>query len=235
MRAMLMAALAATTAGCATTPDDGASEDPATYRALGTEPFWSVTIGGGRMTYETPEGGFSVDTPPVRRTGEARRYETARLTVDIRPGECSDGMSDRRYADIVRVTADGRALSGCGGAVLAPETLAGTNWSIVAIGGTAVSGERYHLSFNADRISGQAGCNRFSGMYRQDGEALIVGAMAMTRMACVSVDGAAGGNPMAHEQRFGEIVDGPLRIGFPEGDTLVLTGANGEVRLRRTI
>lgn len=153
----------------------------------------------------------------------------------IAAGECSDGMSDRRFADTVRVTADGRALSGCGGDILPPEALAGTNWAIVEIGGEAVSGELYHLSFTGDQVSGQAGCNRFTGGYRQADGTLTVGGLAMTRMACVSPDGAAGGDPMAHERRFGEILGVPVRISFPDGDTLVLTGANGEVRARRAI
>src|SRR5688500_16436138 len=45
------------------------------YRALGTEPFWSVTIADGRMTYDSPEGGFSVDAPAARATAGGRRFE----------------------------------------------------------------------------------------------------------------------------------------------------------------
>jgi heat shock protein HslJ len=236
MKGMLTAALAVTAmAGCATMSEEAADTNGAGYRALGTEPFWSVTIGGGRMVFDTPEGGFSVVAPAPRTTFNGRRYETARLTVDITHGECSDGMSDRRYADTVRVTADGRELSGCGGDILPPAALAGTSWAIVAIGGEAVSGELYHLSFTSERMSGQAGCNRFTGDYRVSGDTLTVGALAMTRMACVSLDGATGRDPMAHERRFGEIVSGPVRVSFPNGDTLVLTGANGEIRLRRAI
>ncbi len=231
MRAMLMAALAATTmAGCATVAEQG-PENGAFYRALGTEPFWSVTIGGGRMVYEAPgQPRIDVAAPAPRATPNGRRYESAAFTVDISPGPCSDGMSDRTYPDTVRVAFAGAEppLAGCGGAPLAPATLADTNWTIVAIGGAAVSGERYHLSFTADQISGQAGCNRFSGGYQHSGETLTVGGLAMTRMACP-------GPGMAHEQRFSEIVRGPVRIGFPDGDTLVLTGPNGEIRARRVI
>lgn len=105
-------------AGCATVPAAGEES----YRALGTEPFWSVTIGNGRMAYDSPEGGFSVRAPAPRETGDGRIYGTRRLTLHIWHGECSDGMSDRRYAETVRVEADGRTLNGCGGAILAPAT-----------------------------------------------------------------------------------------------------------------
>ena len=38
--------------------------------------------------------------------------------------------------------------------------------------------------FDAGRLSGQAGCNRFSGPYSERGHILTAGALAVTRMAC---------------------------------------------------
>lgn len=221
MRPILLALL---TSACTTT---GTLEETS-YRALGTEPFWSVTIAEGRMIYDSPDGGFTVPAPAVRETGDGRRYETRRITLDIWAAECSDGMSDRRYPETVRATVDGRTLNGCGGMVLPPASLADTSWSIVEIGGEAVSGERYAMQFTTDRMSGQAGCNRFSGGYTLAGETLTAGALAMTRMACP-------GPAMQHEQRASRILSGPVRITYPDGDTLVLTGADGVIRLRRAI
>ncbi len=80
----------------------------------GTEPFWSITVANGRMTYDSPEGGFSVPAPAPEETGDGRIYETRRITLHIWHGECSDGMSDRRYAQTVRAVVDGRTLNGCG-------------------------------------------------------------------------------------------------------------------------
>lgn len=90
------------------------------YRALGTEPFWSITIEGGRMTYETPEGGFSVPAPRGQELDDGRLWEIRRITLQSSNQECSDGMSDRRYAQTVRAVVDGRALQGCGGDVTEP-------------------------------------------------------------------------------------------------------------------
>jgi len=114
MRALPLLLLAA---GCATVP----AADDAPYRALGTEPFWSVTIADGRMTYESPEGGFSVRAPRPQETGGGRIYETRRIILHVWHGECSDGMSDRRYAERVRAVIDGRTLNGCGGSWTGPE------------------------------------------------------------------------------------------------------------------
>ena len=40
---------------------------------------------------------------------------------------------------------------------------------------------------------------------------------------------------MEHERLMLELLSGPVRIAHPDGDTLVLTGSAGSVRLRRAI
>lgn len=227
MKTFLIASFAAL-AACATPAENNeASEDA--YRALGTEPFWSVTIADGQMRYETPDSrDLIVPAPQPRTTFNGHRYETAHLTVDVTHSPCSDGMSDRRYADTVRVIAHGRALNGCGGEILPPTSLADTSWAIVDIGGEAVSGERYTMQFAADRLSGQAGCNLFGGGYALAGETLTPGMIVATQMACPEP-------AMTHEARMLETLRGPLTVSFPDGDTLVLTGNGGAIRLRRAI
>lgn len=98
-------------AGCATVP---AAEQR--YEALGTEPFWSIRVEGGRLIYDTPNGGFSVLAPRGEETGDGRIWRTRRITLHIWHGECSDGMSDRVYVDNARAVVDGQTLEGCGGA-----------------------------------------------------------------------------------------------------------------------
>ena len=151
--------------GCACAPSAQASAaEP--YHASGTEPFWGVGIVDGQMTFEMNEESFSVPVPETRATPTGRRYVTERLTVDIRPSVCSDGMSDNLYADTVIVVADGRTLNGCGGNLVPEDTLAHSTWSIGQIDGQTIDEDQaYVLEFTADRISGRAGCNRFSGTY----------------------------------------------------------------------
>lgn len=72
-------------------------------RCVGTEPFWSVFVSRGRMTYSTP--GQRDATLRVRSVNTAAgmspetvrviRSQHARLTVVA--GACSDGMSDLEY------------------------------------------------------------------------------------------------------------------------------------------
>lgn len=214
--------LAIAVVACATVP---AGDEP--YVALGTEPFWSVGIGAGRMTYDSPEGRFSVPAPAPVVTEHGRRYETERLTVDIRPGICSDGMSDNLYADTVTVVADGLTLNGCGGGTVPEDSLAHSRWSIMSIDALAVDGDDYFLAFDQDRLSGRAGCNGFSGSWSRSGDTLTVGPLTATRMACP-------GARMEHERRAFAVLRGTARIEHHGGGIVVIAGNGGTIELRRS-
>ncbi len=64
--------------------------------------------------------------------------------------------------------------------------LAGTSWTLADMGGTAdLANVAPTLEFGADgTVSGSAGCNTFTGSYTQTGDALTLGPLATTRMAC---------------------------------------------------
>ena len=68
---------------------------------------------------DRPERRFS--TPPLQSRPEGLVYEAAGLRIRLTPGDCSDGMSDRRYAYAASVELDGDVLRGCG----TPERLFG--------------------------------------------------------------------------------------------------------------
>ena len=101
--------------GCATLPPQPA---PTVYRALGTEPFWSLTLDGREMVFtEANAPGQRIVQPQPRVivgfAGEI--YQSPRIGVNIVHTQCSDGMSDRTYPDKVQLRVDGRAFEGCGG------------------------------------------------------------------------------------------------------------------------
>lgn len=212
-------------AGCATSA--GAGEG---YTARGTEPFWSVEVAGGRMTYQTPDRNFSVPAPAPAATASGRRYRTPRITMDVVPWVCSDGMSDNLYADTVAAIVDGVTLYGCGGGTVPEDELVNSSWAIQQIDDIRVGEEEdeasYRLAFRADRIVGRAGCNGFSAPYSRSGDTLIIGPVASTRMACEAPS-------IEHERRTLRIFEGPLRLRQDSGE-LVLTGPGGTLRLRRS-
>ena len=72
-----------------------------------------------------------------------------------------------------------------GGTALATD-LAGSEWRPVRIGALKVSPEAdVFVQFQGEgQLSGQGGCNRFFGPWQIDGEAIAIGPLASTRMAC---------------------------------------------------
>ncbi len=87
------------------------------YRALGTEPFWDMTIDQRQIIFTDRGTNVRVaqPTPSVIGGIAGEIYQTPRIGVNIVHRQCSDGMSDRAYPDRVEVTVDGRRYSGCGG------------------------------------------------------------------------------------------------------------------------
>ena len=112
MKWLLPLPLAALLGGCVTVPPP-----PATlYRAVGTEPFWSLLIDQQHLTFTQPEAApVTQPTPRVIVAFAGEIYQTPRINVNIVHVRCSDGMSDRTYPDKVQVTVDGRQFNGCGG------------------------------------------------------------------------------------------------------------------------
>jgi len=138
-------------------------------------------------------------------------------------------MSDNIYADTVTVTVDGVTHRGCGGGTVTPGTLANSHWLIEAIDGEMVFESGYFLEFGAERLTGQAGCNRLSGSYGREGNRLNVDPGAATRRTCPEPG-------MGHERRVLAILGGPLTVSVPaEGEAMILTGSAGSLRLSQVI
>ena len=100
-----------------TQPYAGIAED-AELKLIGTEPFWNATVGGGTLTWATPENidGFAV--PVERFAGRggvsfSGELEGAALDVAVTPGECSDAMSDRTYPFTATVQIGANQYNGC--------------------------------------------------------------------------------------------------------------------------
>jgi len=99
------------------------------YACSGTEPFWSLSIGGAEAAFSDPEGGpdklaaveparaaGTVDDYVLvfetRSTAHPSRTYTAVLHKDDE-GNCSDGMSDIEYPYNAVLIAPHRVLRGC--------------------------------------------------------------------------------------------------------------------------
>ncbi|MEE4539734.1 MAG: hypothetical protein V2J51_14745 [Erythrobacter sp.] len=101
---------------------DGIAPD-ATVTALGTEPFWSLTITpnatgayeGGFSTLETPDPQAFALTRFAGNNGigYSGTLEGEAVQLALTPGECSDQMSDRRYPFTATMAIGEATLMGC--------------------------------------------------------------------------------------------------------------------------
>ncbi len=195
------------------------------YRASGTEPFWSLTIGARTMRFEAPgRQPVSVATPKVIHGFAGEIWQTRRINVNTNHIKCSDGMSDRSYPDTVTVTVDGRSYKGCGGepTASASSSLIDGSWRIEALNGRPVArGTSPTIAFDNGRVSGNASCNRFNGSFTFARGRLSTGGVASTRMACV--DRARN----QQEQAILGLLGDRLVVSQNRAGKLVLTGGRG--------
>lgn len=225
-----------------TPPPTGPYQPAGDYKAVGTEPFWDLTI-GRELVFNDGGNGVRVTqpTPPVRNGFAGEMYETPRIRVNIVHAECSDGMSDRRFPDKVQVWVDGRPYEGCGAAAsfytstdergdpIAPlpagpaPQLDRTNWRVIAINGRQTPTKDFYFNFQPDRIGAKFGCNTLGAGFSVNGNVLSAGAIMATRMACPD---------MSFEDAGSRVMSLPMTV-TGNGPRLTLSNANGSIELVR--
>ena len=92
-------------------------EEP--LRALGTEPFWAVTIDGNGLVYSgvdrpeerAPNAGPQMAGTTATWSGQTDQGRGIRVTLI--ETQCSDGMSDRTYPLTAVVKVGEETLTGC--------------------------------------------------------------------------------------------------------------------------
>ena len=207
-----------------------ASPAASSYKAVGTEPGWALTVRGATMTYQGDYGSVKISEPtPAGFRPAPGRYAGTRLKLTITPGPCSDGMSDLVYRQTVRLMADGKAAEGCGGGTVAPDGLAGTNWTVTAINGRATpGGAGYFINFTGSDIASKFGCNNIGGGFRLNGDHLSTTGLVQTEMACPEP-------AMTFERLGGAVLNSNMRIERVSGETMRLISEAGSIDLRRAI
>lgn len=222
-RYFAVAAATLSLSACATLPEaPPVKAAPTTYKALGTEPFWSLAIDGKRMVLTLAGahhvfGASAVSSPSVN----GWRHVSKTITADVTFTPCNDGMSDRTYKDTVTVIVGKETYKGCGGGILPPASLERTAWRIVSINGADIPATQGALvSFGDGRMSGTIGCNRLGSEYTYaDGE-LGLGPVMSTRMGCQE--------PLASQEfAFVSLLGASPATSFYNNGALVLTDKDG--------
>lgn len=98
------------------------------------------------------------------------------------------------------------------------------DWRALSIRGAAPSAPAPTLRFADGQVSGDAGCNRFSGSYQLSPTGIMIGPLVSTRRACL--DEAR----TAQEARYLDALQ-HARTVVLSGGRMVLDGAGGELIL----
>ena len=103
-----------------------------------------------------------------------------------------------------------------------PPRLEGTSWVLTSLDGSPpIAGTEITATFGNDRrVSGSAGCNRYTGAYDASGPSIEVGPLASTRMYCPTP------GVMEQEQRYLVTLEAST-LAAVEGDQLLLADAGG--------
>ncbi len=81
----------------------------------GTEPFWNILFGDGRMVFSSPDSHTGqTTTTPFILTKAGAEWHGKDMDIYLTAGRCSDGMSDRGYPLKAVVHIGAAVLKGCG-------------------------------------------------------------------------------------------------------------------------
>ncbi len=112
-------------------------------------------------------------------------------------------------------------------------SLEGGPWLVEDVnGGGVIDSARLEISFdpgdhNTSRVSGRAGCNRFSGAWTQNGTRVKFGPFAATKMACAPA-------LMQLETKFLSTLGAVTTLAFdPSGAALLKSPSGESLKLRR--
>jgi heat shock protein HslJ len=118
--------------------------------------------------------------------------------------------------------ASGLAAAACASMVPSAlsSDLAGTRWLVALIDGRPSQTRQASITFAPeDRISGSAGCNRFTGVYEAAEGSIDVRALGRTEMACTAP-------VMREEEAMLEVLDNAASYAR-QGERLVITAEDG--------
>jgi heat shock protein HslJ len=130
---------------------------------------------------------------------------------------------------ITLLVASGLILSACASKG-ASASLAGTSWKLVSYGPVgkqipAAPGIKTSLGFGADgKVSGNVGCNQFSGNYEVKEGKIIFGLLASTLMACSEPQ-------MTQESTSFQLMTGTVSFEV-KGNTLAIYDASDGISIK---
>ena len=135
------------------------------------------------------------------------------------------GMNNMRFPTVALIMALG-ACAGAAGSYLPPELDGSSEWLLIDLDGQKpLAGAEILLTIDRTqlKLSGNAGCNRFMGGFKDTGEQLEVGPLGLTKRFCGHPKGL-----MQQESQFVYILQGVSHLAL-DGNRLNAHGGNGSL------
>ena len=131
----------------------------------------------------------------------------------------------------ISIAASATLLAGCTSIRATPATFEGTSWHVTTINDQATpESAQFQIRFGARSLSAVMGCNSASGDYRIDGDTLVPGPIAATKMACQAV-GLTPLPLMEYEAQGFAVLSRPMRMEWHSAQRLTLRNAAGSIAL----
>lgn len=206
------------------------------FKATGTEPFWLLKIDSEKDSIHFEP----MDGTPIKEAislstdmGEEWRYETSSenelLKVSVVKTTCQNDMSGELFPYQVSVTfkttemQESKTYTGCGEFLNAEKTTAAAEkidgkWTLKKINENLVEAGDYkiptmEIRLSEGRVSGNAGCNQYSGKIKTfDENKLAISMVISTKMACPGLEtevkflGAISGKVIEFEKSGNQLV-----------------------------
>ena len=222
-----------------------ASAEEKHFAGSGNEPFWALSINFDSTMYFNTADGYKLRVPAVggEKAADANvtRYHSetpeGALTVQVFNQPCEDTMSGKMndFSIQVEVKKAGATTSeiykGCGNyhGIYQLNTI----WALQSIGETKIDASNYpqggpamDIRLNEKRVSGNAGCNRFSGSLVVEGDKVVFGPLMSTKMACENMNLEA--------QLLSKLSGKSIKYSL-SGDTLVLGEGENMMTFKKAI
>jgi heat shock protein HslJ len=134
-------------------------------------------------------------------------------------------MKTLKIAAVISILAI--ALSAC---VRSNSTeLEGTAWVLTALGeNRPIEGTQLTIAFEDDQVSGNTGCNLFSGSYKVDGDAIEFDGLSWTERGCMDPEGV-----MEQEQTYMGLLGVVQRFELDGDELQLFAGSQGSLIFER--
>jgi heat shock protein HslJ len=145
----------------------------------------SYTVNGASLMIKTPMAGTMMACPAATMA-LATKYTTALAQVSSYSIEDNSlFLKDDSGTTVITYREDA-------------QTLSDTNWNVTGLNNgkqavvSVITGSTITLNFTGEtQVSGNAGCNTYSGGYSATGSTISIGELASTMMACIEPEGVS--------------------------------------------